>query len=163
MDKEICKNSSKYRAVYQNYDWCYQKYVIEGLNHEEMAEESNTTKRTIEKWCCEKHRLTQKYRQKYKQLNKLQRDLITGSLMGDGNIDRRKTQPVFIVSHAENQKDYLFWKYNIIKDFCNSSPSYHKANTKTFKNKKYNRQASWRISSRVQDCFIPLREMSVIE
>ena len=28
------KNNSSYKAIYQDYNWCYQKYIIEGLNHE---------------------------------------------------------------------------------------------------------------------------------
>ena len=114
---QIHNHNSSYKAIYQDYDWCYQKFMIEGLNHDEMAKEGNTSKRTIEKWCTEKHHLTQKYRQKNKQLNEIQRNLIIGSLLGDGHIDKRELQPTFIVSHAEEQKDYLFWKYNILKDF----------------------------------------------
>lgn len=159
----INTRNPKFNPIYQNFEWCYQKFMTEGLNHEEMAKESNTTKRTIEKWCTEKHRLTQKYRQKNKQLNRQQKDLIIGSLLGDGHIDKRETQPIFIVSHAEDQKDYLFWKYDILKDLCNIPPTYHKAGVGIFGGKEYKRQASWRISSRIYDCFIPIREMSVIE
>lgn len=160
---EMSNNNSKYKAIYQDYDWCYQKFIVEGLNHKEMAEESGTTKRTIKKWCTEKHHLTQKYRQENKQLDNIQRSLIIGSLMGDGHIDKRETQPLFIVSHAYNQKDYLFWKYEILKDLCNIPPTYYESQIKTFGNKKYKSQPFYRISTRLQDCLKPLREMSVIE
>lgn len=158
------KNSMYFKAIYQDYDWCYQKFIIEGLNHQEMANECGATKRVVEKWCTEKHRLTQKFRQKNKQMTSIQRDLIIGSMLGDGHIDKRETQPVFIVSHAENQKDYLFWKYNIIKDFCNIPPTYHKEKEiKHFKTGDYVAQPYYRISTRVHDCFIEIRKMDVKE
>ena len=158
------KHSIHFKAVYQEYDWCYQKFVIEGMNHQEMADECGATKRVIEKWCTEKHRLTQKFRQKNKQLTKMQRDLIIGSMLGDGHIDKRETQPVFIVSHAENQKDYLFWKYELLKDFCNISPSYSgKKTVKHFSSGDYLCQPQYRISTRVHDCFIEIRKMNVKE
>ena len=159
----IHKNNSSYKAIYQDYDWCYQKYIVEGLSHEEMANESNTTKRTIEKWCCEKHRLTQKYRQKNKQLNNTQKSLIIGSLMGDGHINKKETQALFIVSHAINQKDYLFWKYEILKDLCNIPPVYYEASTRIFGDKAYNCQPFYRLSTRIHDCLIPIREMSIYQ
>ena len=28
------KNSMYFKAIYQDYDWCYQKFIIEGLNHQ---------------------------------------------------------------------------------------------------------------------------------
>lgn len=157
------KNNSSYKAIYQDYNWCYQKYIIEGLNHEEMAMEAETTKRTIEKWCCEKHRLTQKYRQKNKQLNNTQRSLIIGSLMGDGHINKRETQALFIVCHAVNQKDYLFWKYEILKDLCNIPPVYYETSERIFDDKTYNCQPFYRLSTRIHDCLIPIREMSIYQ
>lgn len=157
------KNNSSYKAIYQDYNWCYQKYIIEGLKHEEMAMEAETTKRTIEKWCCEKHRLTQKYRQKNKQLNNIQRSLIIGSLMGDGHINKRETQALFIVCHAVNQKDYLFWKYEILKDLCNIPPVYYETSERIFDDKTYNCQPFYRLSTRIHDCLIPIREMSIYQ
>ena len=162
--KHINKHDCNFKAIYQDYDWCYQKFIIEGLNHQEMADECGVTKRVIEKWCTEKHRLTQKYRQKNKTLNNTQRDLIIGSLMGDGHIDKRKTQPIFIVSHAINQKDYLFWKYEIVKDLCNIEPTYYESKEiKHFSSGDYICQPYYRFGTRLHDCLIPLREMSVVE
>lgn len=157
----VNKRSIHFKAIYQEYDWCYQKFIIEGLNHDQMAEEANCTKRVIEKWCCEKHRLTQKYRQKNKQLSGIQIDLIVGSMLGDGHIDKRETQPIFIVSHAENQKDYLYWKYEILKDLCNIPPTYQDGGKVKFKGnpKEYTKQGSHRICTRVYDSLLPFREM----
>lgn len=149
--------------IYRSYEWCFEKYIIEGLNHEEMALEANTTKRTIEKWCTEKHRLTQKYRQQNKELSKIQRDLIIGSMLGDGHIDNRTKQPIFIVSHSEIQKDYLYWKYNILKDLCNKEPSIIEEKDKIFDNKIYKSKKAYRLCTRIYDCLLEIRDMSVIE
>lgn len=150
-------NNANYKSIHQEYNWCYQKYIIEGLNHEEMAKEAKTTKRTIEKWCCEKHRLTSDYRKETKTLNQLQKDLIIGSLLGDGHIDKRETQPIFIVSHAINQKEYLYWKYEILKDLCNQKPQYYKGYRKDFKGKEYDCSPHYRLSSRIQNCLLEFR------
>jgi hypothetical protein len=155
------KNDCNFKAIYQDYDWCYQKYMIEGLNHDEMAKEANCSKRVVEKWCSEKHRLTQKYRQVHKELSNLQKDFIIGSLLGDGHIDKREFQPMFIVSHAENQKDYLYWKYELMKDFCNTSPTYYKAKESPFPNgKMYLCQPQYRMCTRIHDCLLEYRAMT---
>jgi len=153
-------NSSKYKAIYQEYDWCYQKYMVEGLNHEDMAKEASCSKRVIEKWCCEIHRLTQEYRQVHKQLNEKQKDLIIGSMLGDGHIDKRETQPIFIVVHAEDQKDYLYYKYELLKDFCNIPPTKQKAGYSPFNGKLYWCQATYRTCTRIQDCLLDYRGKS---
>jgi len=154
------KTDPRFKAIYQNYNWCYQKYIIEGLNHDEMAKEAKCSKRVIEKWCQEKHKLTQKFRQENKTLNQLQKDLIIGSMLGDGHIDKRETQPLFIVSHAENQKDYLYYKYKILKDLCNKEPSYIEGGEREFENGIYECQPSYRICTRIYDCLLKYRGKS---
>lgn len=158
--KSNYKNNINFKAIYQDYDWCYQKYIVEGLDHDQMAEEANCTKRVIQKWCCERHRLTQEYRQKNKKLNDKQRDLIIGSMLGDGHIDKRENQPIFIVSHAENQKDYLFFKYEILKDFCNTPPAKKESYYKDFNGKVCYCQSSYRLCTRIQDCLLDYRGKS---
>lgn len=160
--KSDYNNSIYYKAIYQDYNWCYQKYITEGLNHEEMSKEVGCKKRVIEKWCTEKYRLTQKYRQKNKVLSKLQSDLIIGSMLGDGHIDRRETQPIFIVSHAKNQKDYLYYKYNILKDLCNIPPSEIAEKKVYFKNtgKEYLCQKQYRLCTRIYDCLKYYRSLN---
>lgn len=155
------KNDSNFKAIYQNYDWCYQKYMVEGMSHDEMAQEANCSKRVIEKWCAERHRITQKYRQANKKLSDVQKDFIIGSLLGDGHIDKREVQPIFIVSHAENQKDYLFWKYEMMKEFCNIPPKYYEAENKLwFNGRMYLSKPFYRMCTRIHDCLLPYRNMS---
>ncbi len=158
------KTDPRYKAIYQDYDWCYQKFFIEGLNHEEMAKEANCSIRVIKKWCTEKYKLTGDYRRYNKQLNKIQKDLIIGSMLGDGHIDKRENQPMFIVVHAENQKDYLYYKYKILKDLCNKEPSYIKSGYYNFGNNKlYKCQPQYRICTRIQDCLKEYRGKTYTE
>lgn len=157
------KHSIHYKDIYQEYDWCFNQFVINGLNHEQMAKEASCSKRVVEKWCVEKHGLTQKFRQKNTELNGIQHDLIIGSLLGDGHIDKRPTQPIFIVSHAENQKDYLFFKYDLLKKLCNKEPSVIKESVKDFCGKLYKCQPQYRICTRIYDCLLKYRSMSNIE
>lgn len=153
--------NNKFKAIYQEYDWCYQKYIIEGLSHDEMAKEANCSKRVIKKWCCEKHRLTQEYRKMNQCLNDVQKELIIGSMLGDGHIDKREDCPIFIVSHANNQKDYLFWKYDILKNLCNKEPVERQGCAKKFNGDTYLCQKYFRIETRILDCLKNIRDMEV--
>jgi len=157
---QLNKHSPEYKALYQNYDWCYEKFMVEGLNHDEMAKEANASKRVIKKWITEIHRITPEYRQKTTKFTKQQHDLLIGSLLGDGHIDKRETQPVFIVSHANNQKDYLFYKYDILQSLCNKEPSFINSSTKKFGDKEYAVQSAYRICTRIYDEFKVYRSMS---
>lgn len=164
LDKLIIrKNNINFKAIYQDYDWCYQKYVVERKTYEEMAEEAGTTKRTIEKWCSDKHKLNSHTLRNLIKLNDIQKQLVMFSMLGDGHIDKRETQPIFIVSHAENQKDYLFWKYDILKNICNKEPSYIAENKSGFGDREYVCQPTYRISTKIIDDLKPIRNMSKLE
>lgn len=51
-----------------------------------------------------------------------QHDLIIGSTLGDANIRKRERNSGFRIEHSEKQKEYLFWKYNILKEFTKKGP-----------------------------------------
>lgn len=79
-------------------------------------------------------------------LSGIQRALLIGSILGDGNlrIPGRNKETNFIIDHGEEQKDYVFWKYKIMKEWV-LTPSkkltriYHKDRTK--------KTTSWRFLS----------------
>lgn len=121
--KYIKSNNPNFKAIYQDYNWYYDQFVNNGLDHEDMAKLANCTKRVIEKWGQDKHHIDTYTRMQNKQLNDLQYDLIVGSLLGDGHIDKREEYPLFIVSHAASQKDYLYYKYEIMKNMCRMTPT----------------------------------------
>ncbi len=162
--KYIKPNNPSFKAIYQDYSWYYKQFVENGLNHEEMAKLAGCTKRVIEKWGQEKHRIDTHTRMQDKQLNSLQYNLIVGSLLGDGHIDKREEFPLFIVSHAENQKDYLYYKYDIMRDLCEMTP------TKYIGKKQYQIMDStcdcqdfYRFNTRTYYILKPLRAMSKID
>lgn len=158
------KNDSRFKAPYQEYDWCYERYVVKRMSYEEMAEEGGTTPRTIQKWCSEKHRLNSHTLRKELHLNDKQKELIMFSLLGDGHIDKRETQPLFIVSHAINQKDYLFWKYEILESVCNQPPTLYTNLQSTFSGDRiYKCQDAYRFCTKILDDLIPIRSMSKSE
>ena len=91
-------------------------------------------------------------------LTKEERDILVGSLLGDGclRIMSRCTVPAFSVSHSEVQKPYVFWKYEKLKRWVRKSPwreerIYHKDRSrKTF---------SWRFQTLSNGVFLKLHAM----
>ena len=160
-DKYMRTNNAKFNAVYQSYEWCYQHYIINGEDMERMAEIAGTTVRTIRKWCSEKYQLNKDTFRHIKKLTPIQKEIIMFGRLGDGHIDRRQNEPMYIESHAENQKQYLFWKWEILKDLCNMPPSYIGPNIKIFHGKEYLTQPQYRLNTRVLDALIPIRDMAI--
>ena len=143
-------NNRNYKAVYQNYDWCYERYIVKGMSHEDMATEAGCSLRTIKKWCSDIHHLNSHTFKENKQLTEKQKELIMFGLLGDGHIDKREDQPMYIELHAENQKEYLYWKYNILKDLCHKEPSYIQPFFSSFGgNKVYHCQGQYRLCTRI--------------
>ena len=68
-------------------------------------------------------------------LSSLQRSFIVGSLLGDGTmrLGKKAANANFKVEHGLKQKEYVFWKYEILKDWVYTAPKmsvrYDKANT----------------------------------
>lgn len=158
--KYIKKNNANFKAIYQDYDWCYQNYIINGYSFETMASLCGASVRVIEKWCREKYGLCNRTAKQHIKLTNKQRELITFSLLGDGHIDKREKEPLFIVSHAENQKEYLYWKYELLKNICNKEPSYIKGGYKDFNGKSYLCQPAYRCCTKVILDLIPIRNLS---
>lgn len=66
-------------------------------------------------------------------LNSMQKELIIGSMLGDGNlrITGKNREANFIVDHSLVQKKYVLWKYGIMKEWVFTEPKiitrvYHK-------------------------------------
>lgn len=154
---------NKFKAIYQDYDWCYERFITKGMSMKQMAEEANCTLRVMQKWCSEKYRLNAHTFKKEKHLTNLQKKIIMFGVIGDGHIDKREAHPLYIESHAENQKDYLYWKYNILKDLCAVDPIYKPGCIKTFNNKEYMVKPSYRLETRIIDDLKEIRNMSKID
>ena len=162
--KYIKSNSVKFKAVYQDYNWCYERYINKGMSHQEMADECGASLRVIQKWCSEKHGLNQRTFKEHKKLNDIQRQIIIYGTLGDGHIDKRDEQPMYIESHNIEEKDYLFWKYSFLKDICNNDPVYHKETYSSFgTNKEYLCKPFYRLCTRIVNDLIPIREMNRLD
>ena len=159
----IKKNNINFKAAYQDYDWCYERYINRNMTMEQMAEEANCSLRVIKKWCSEKHRLNLFTYSENKKLTELQKQLIMFSLLGDGHITNNNDRPIYIESHAENQKEYLFWKYNILKDICSNIPKYYPAEIRRFKNGDSLCQPGYRFNTRIIDDLKDIKNMSSSE
>ena len=162
-EKPIRKNNTNFKAVYQGYDWCFDHYINRGMDYQQMASECGASPRVIQKWCSEKHRLNEFTFKENKKLSDQQYMLILAGTLGDGHIDKRETLPIYIESHAENEKGYLFWKYSILKDCCASPPSEIAAQEKIFNGKGYFCQKEYRFQTRAINQLKEILEMSKIE
>ena len=163
-EKYMRYNNPNFKAEYQDYDWCYDRYINKNMSHQEMADEAGCSLRVIQKWCSEIHQLHQWSFKREKRLSELQRQIILFGTLGDGHIDKRENQPMYIESHAIDEKDYLFWKYDMLKDLCNNEPVYIGEQYSTFNtDKKYLCQPSYRMITKIIDELKPIRDMSRIE
>lgn len=55
-------------------------------------------------------------------LTEEQKALILGTLLGDGCIEKRKKNPRLRIDHTSAQKEYVFWKYTILRDIATREP-----------------------------------------
>lgn len=64
------------------------------------------------------------------QLTEIQKSLIVGTLLGDGCLIPNSWGNLYRlqIEQGLNQKDYLFWKYKIIKNLVLTEPKYQKVN-----------------------------------
>lgn len=159
--KYIKPNNVNYKAIYQDYDWCYERYINRGMTHEEMASEADASLRVIQKWCAEIHGLHGHSFKEFKKLNDTQYQIILFGTLGDGHIDKRPDEPLYIECHCESEKEYLFWKYSYLKDLCNQPPVYYKESYRSFgKDRDYLCQPFYRLGTRVIYDLKRIREMS---
>lgn len=160
-DEYIRSNSVKYKAIYQDYEWCYDRYINKGMTHQEMADEAKCKLRVMQKWCADIFGLNQWTFKEYKHLNNIQYQIILFGTLGDGHIDSRVDQPMYIESHSAEETDYVFWKYEQLKDLCNHEPVYYKESYNSFGgNKKYLCKPFYRINTRIINELKDIREMS---
>ena len=60
-------------------------------------------------------------------LTEVQRSVIVGCLLGDGYM-RKKTNAHLEVNHAYSQKDYVDWKYRVLKNLVRTPPVRRRGN-----------------------------------
>lgn len=67
---------------------------------------------------------------KQRNFSLLQKAVIIGNILGDGSLEWNwsKTNFRLKIEHSEKQKDYLFWKYRILKDLVLTPPKFRSIN-----------------------------------
>ena len=162
-DWNYAKNNPRYKAKYQDKEYLRCAFFEKGMTIKEIADECDCTTRVIEKWLVEVNEFKNLRRLETVELSDVQRSIVIGSLLGDGHIDKRFRYPLFVVSHAENQKDYLYWKYNIFKNLCNKPPLFVKGGLANIMGSMCNRQDSYRMVTRSYKAFSNLRELGKLQ
>lgn len=62
-------------------------------------------------------------------LSKIQQSLVIGNMLGDGYM-RCKTNAHLQVTHSIAQRDYVDWKYQVLKTYVNTPPKSYRGNGK---------------------------------
>jgi len=60
-------------------------------------------------------------------LSKVQKQVVLGCILGDGYM-RKKSNAHLQITHSYKQKDYVDWKYEILKDFVLTKPKKYEGN-----------------------------------
>ena len=91
-------------TVHKDYEWNYERYIIKGMSHQEMADEAGVKLRTIEKWCGDVYGLYNKSFRKLVRLTDIQKQIIVSGALGDGYISVSTKEPIYIEWHEEDEK-----------------------------------------------------------
>lgn len=99
------------------YDVLYDLYVVKKMTSREIAKmyDTSKTKVLIE---LKKYNLSVKDQLNHYSITPLQHDLIIGSILGDGTFCTDGNDYRMSFRQAENQKDYLQYKFEIMEPFC---------------------------------------------
>jgi len=75
-------------------------------------------------------------------LTQFQKSLIIGTILGDGylRILPRSKNALLEINHSYNQKEYVDWKYRLLKDVSASAPKIRKGNGNRIAYRFYTRQ-----------------------
>lgn len=102
-------------------------YVTENKTTAEIANIFNIHRTTVSNKLKEFNIKINKEQRKFSSLKNIsltdfQKQMIIGSCLGDGSIilNGRRKLPYFKVAHCEQQKNYLYWKKDILGLFVNS-------------------------------------------
>ena len=76
-------------------------------------------------------------------LTQFQKSIVLGSILGDGYIRKISgRKEVFLeINHSYSQKEYVDWKYMMLKTVCRSGPKIRKGNGQRVAYRFYTRQS----------------------
>lgn len=156
--KVFSKHDRRMTAIYKDRDWCFDRYINQHRSYEKMAAEANCSKRVIEKWCGDVYGYNLHTYRHFAHLTPIEREIVMAGRLGDGHITKGD-KPLYIEVHAEDQKEYLYWKYEQLKTIQTSPPKMTPCSTKKFNGKEYQCQDSYRLSTAVLDELGEIRDM----
>lgn len=145
--KSNYKNNICQNRCYHDYDFMYNLYITQGKSMKEISDELNISLRTVKKWCCEKFGFNSSMRSKIVRLNNIQKDLVMAGILGDGCVSENNGRYYYIESHCEQEKEYLYWKYSIMKNLCNFPPAHYNRSVGAINGVLCNIQDSYRFNT----------------
>ena len=80
---------------------------------------------TVEPKCKKLYNLCNgEYRGKLmtKEISSREKEIILGTILGDGHLAMLKSNARLEVNHSENQRDYVMWKYNELQNLSGAKP-----------------------------------------
>ena len=86
------------------------------------------------------------------QLTQTEYDILIGTILGDAHVRKLKNNARIEFTHSTKQKEYLFWKYQQLKNWCDRSPRTTSVYDRRYQKKWY----SWRFSTRSHQVFTEL-------
>ncbi len=136
--------NEKIVPLYRNREWLETQKITLNKTNAQIAKEFGFTERVVEKWVGIYGFGNRKYKF-LKHLTTEQIQLIEASLLGDGHISQNLS---FIVSHNEQQKDYLFWKFRLLENLCSHAPTYYPGKEKEVRGQRVFEKPSYRFNTR---------------
>jgi len=71
------------------------------------------------------------------ELTKRQRDIIIGTILGDGYLETKGDITRLQLKQSEEKKEYIFWLYEELKNLCKSAPKQRTDNRQWYVNTRY--------------------------
>lgn len=118
--------TKKYKDILTN-EVLIDLYINKKMSSREIAKMFNLNKSTVLEY-LRSYNITLEQQLEGYVLNDLQRDLIIGSLLGDGHIGKTDNHVnyYFTIGHGVKQKEYLKSKLSIVENLCNENPLKHR-------------------------------------
>lgn len=139
-------------------DLLHTEYIVNKLSSLEIANKYGYDRTYIVKKNKE-YNITASMQYESYVVSDLQEDLIIGSILGDGcvTLSKKHKYPNLYISHAENQKRYLEFKYEVMKNLCKMEKILPR------KSSGYNVQQMYYFSSRCLPVLFNYHKLSVEE
>ncbi|QWU14259.1 LAGLIDADG DNA endonuclease family protein [Paenibacillus sophorae] len=148
------------RGVLIDKDELYKHYVINQLSSYQIAEKYGCAATTIRNKLL-RYNITPETQEKFNQLSDLQKDLVVGSMLGDGHLQKKNNLTLLTVSHCEDQKEYANAKLQIIRNLCNHEDLYFLDRSRETDSK--NRQDQYSFTTKSMSCLNTYFDLNIIE